>query len=249
MMLLQSYFKHIVVHFMAVSCGTCQAHPSMTYVPHGIKLYAGYFICHSPHRFLLPCVTQSDHIRENLIKRSKTLFRKMMLSDNDIIKFLSVNAYFCNSPDDLNWKFFNMYEKRALSEEEESLSGLLLSLLKARENHWYIPQCDIDEINEMTYHMYLFIDFLLNPHLYIFVFIHCCDVDARINYWIELNWLMIMFLFGLFQLLMMTCWCWLFCAKPLPLHDGDLIKPYCEVYFFLIYSLIEPCELPFSSWN
>ena len=108
------------------------------------------------HRFLLPCVTQSDHIRDNLIKRSTTLFQNMMLSDNEVIKFLSVNAYFCNSPIGLNRKFFNMYhmyQKKALSEEEEGLRGLLLSLLKTRENHWCIPQFDIDEISEMIYHV------------------------------------------------------------------------------------------------
>ena len=138
------------------------------------------------HRFLLPCVTQSEHIRDNLIKRSTTLFQNMMLSDNEVIKCLSVNAYFCNSPVGLNRKFFNVYQNRALSEEEEGLSGLLLSLLKTRENHWCIPQFDIDEINEMIYHMYLvnmncnawvivhiylFIHcfFWLNPHLYIFL--------------------------------------------------------------------------------
>ena len=42
--------------------------------------------------------------------------------------------------------------KKTLSEEEESLSVLLLSLLKTRENHWFIPQFDIDEINEIIYH-------------------------------------------------------------------------------------------------
>ena len=77
----------------------------------------------------------------------------MMLSDNDVIKFLSVNAYFCNSPVGFNQKLFYVYQKKALSEEEEGLSGLLLSLLKTRENHWGIPQFDIDEINEMIYHV------------------------------------------------------------------------------------------------
>ena len=105
------------------------------------------------HRFLLPCVTQSEHIQDNLIKRSTTLSQNMMLSDNEVIKLLSVNAYFCNSPVGLNRKFFNMYQKKALSEEEEGLSGLLLSLLKTRENHWCIPQFDIDEINEIICHV------------------------------------------------------------------------------------------------
>ena len=77
----------------------------------------------------------------------------MMLSDNEVIKFLSGNAYFCNSPVGLNRKFFNMYQEKALSEEEKGLSGLLLSLLKTRENHWCIPQFDIDEINGMIYHV------------------------------------------------------------------------------------------------
>ena len=56
----------------------------------------------------------------------------MMLSDIEVIKLLSVNAYFCNSPVGLNRKFFNMYQKKALSDEEEGLSGLLLSLFKTR---------------------------------------------------------------------------------------------------------------------
>ena len=77
----------------------------------------------------------------------------MMLSDNEVITFLSVNAYFCNSHVGLNRKFFNVSQKKALSEEEEGLSGLLLSLLKTRENHWCIPQFDIDEINEMIHHV------------------------------------------------------------------------------------------------
>ena len=76
-----------------------------------------------------------------------------MLSDNEVIEFLSVNTYFCNSPVGSNRKFFNMYKKRAFSEEEDSLSGLLycLSLLKTREKHWCISQFDIDEINEIIY--------------------------------------------------------------------------------------------------
>ena len=77
----------------------------------------------------------------------------MMLSDNEVIKFLSVNAYFCNSPVGLSRKFFNVYQKKALSDEEEGLSGLLLSLLKTREYHWCMPQFDIDEINVMIYHV------------------------------------------------------------------------------------------------
>ena len=43
--------------------------------------------------------------------------------------------------------------RKALSEEEEGLSCLLLPLLKTRENHWCIPQFDIDEINEMIYYV------------------------------------------------------------------------------------------------
>ena len=39
------------------------------------------------HRFLLPCVTQSEHIRANLIKRSTTVFQNMMLSDDEVINF------------------------------------------------------------------------------------------------------------------------------------------------------------------
>ena len=46
-----------------------------------------------------------------------------------------------------------MYKKRALGEEEESRSGILLSLLNVRENRWCIPQFDIDKIYEMIDHV------------------------------------------------------------------------------------------------
>ena len=98
-------------------------------------------------------MAQSDHLRDNLIKRSNTFFQNMMLSDNEVIKFLSINAHFCNSPVGLNRKFCNMYRKRKLNEEEENLSGLLLTLLNVRENHWCIPQFDIYEINDMIDHI------------------------------------------------------------------------------------------------
>ena len=75
------------------------------------------------HRFLLPCVTRSDHIRDNLIKRSTTLFQNMMLSDNEV-----VNSCL-------------------------SMHVSVTHLFKTRENHWCIPQFDIDEINEMIYHV------------------------------------------------------------------------------------------------
>ena len=77
----------------------------------------------------------------------------MMLSDNEVIQFLAVNAHFSHSPVGLNWKCFNRHKKRALSEEEVSLSGLLLSLLNVRKNRWGIPQFDIDEIYEMIDHV------------------------------------------------------------------------------------------------
>ena len=42
----------------------------------------------------------------------------MMLSVNELIKFMFVDAYFCNSVG-LNRKLFNIYKKKALSEEEK----------------------------------------------------------------------------------------------------------------------------------
>ena len=132
MMLLLSYFEHIVVHFMAGSCGTCPAHLSMTYVAHGIKLYAGYVICRSKYTDSPVCDPIRSYTRQSHQEVQDIIFQNMMLSDNEVIKFLSVNAHFCSSPIGLNRKFFNMYKKRALGEEEESRSGLLLSLLNAR---------------------------------------------------------------------------------------------------------------------
>ena len=71
-----------------------------------------FHLSFTTHRCLPSCVNQLDHIRDNLIKRSTPLFQNMMLSDNEVIKFLSVNAYFCNSSVGLNRKFFNMYKKK-----------------------------------------------------------------------------------------------------------------------------------------
>ena len=105
------------------------------------------------HRFLLPCVTQSDHIRDNLIKRSGTLFQNMMLIDKGAIKFPSVDAHFCITPVGLSRKLFSMHRKRTLGEEWERLSGLLLSLLNVPKNRWCIPPFDIDEIYELIDHV------------------------------------------------------------------------------------------------
>ena len=62
----------------------------------------------------------------------------MMLSDNEMIKFLSVNANFYNSQISLIRKIFDMCQKKTLNEEEDRLGGLLLLLLNVRENHWCI---------------------------------------------------------------------------------------------------------------
>ena len=67
-MLLQNYFKHIVL-FMTVSGGTSQAHLSMTYVPHGIKLYARYFICRSTHTDFYSRVWPSQIIYKTISSR------------------------------------------------------------------------------------------------------------------------------------------------------------------------------------
>ena len=164
-MLLQSYFQHIVVLFMAVSCGTCQAHLSMTYVQyiprnmhtvfallcfvvvihwlifpypsgllhwhcgnltiapvpakqpwwiwintscefimndcitttkqsttkpcayflgytvlHGIKLYGGYFTCHSPHTDFYSRVWPSQNIYETISSRDPRHYFKIWCS-------------------------------------------------------------------------------------------------------------------------------------------------------------------------
>ena len=65
-----------------------------------------------------------------------------MLRDNEVIKSLSLNAHFYKYPVDINRKFFNMYKKKAL-DEEESVSCLLLSLFNVHI-----------EINEMIDHVY-----------------------------------------------------------------------------------------------
>ena len=109
-------FQTYCCSFMAVSCGTYQAHLSVTYVPHGIKLYAGYFICyHSPHTDFYFRVWPSQIIYETISPRDPWhFFQNMMLSDDEVIKFLSVNAYFCNSLVGINRKFFITYKKKKI---------------------------------------------------------------------------------------------------------------------------------------
>ena len=76
-----------------------------------------------------------------------------MLSDNAVIKQLAINAYFSNSPMGLNRKYLNVYKKTTINEEDESLGGLLVSLLDVRQHQWYIPNYGTDEINEMIVHV------------------------------------------------------------------------------------------------
>ena len=64
------------------------------------------------HKFLLLRLAQSDHIRDNLLKRSNTFFPNMMFSDNEEIKYRSVNAHFCNTPAGFSWTFFDMLKKK-----------------------------------------------------------------------------------------------------------------------------------------
>ena len=151
----------------------------------------------STHRFLRPCVTQSEHIRDNLIKISTTLLQNMMFSDNEVIKFLSVNAYFCNSPVGLNRKFFNVYQKRHwVKRRKASVVYCCLYLKHVYSTIWHwrnqpngLPRMYLVNMNNNAWvivHMYLFIDsFGWTPTCIFFCFMHCWDLDVRISYWIE----------------------------------------------------------------
>ena len=108
-----------------------------------------------------------------------------MFSDNEEIKYRSVNAHFCNTPAGFSWTFFDMLKKKILNEEEESPGGQLLTLLNVREYRWCIPQFGIDEINEV-------IDYVCTPQTYIgtrLLPLHCpnvcidfCFVEHHLNY-------------------------------------------------------------------
>ena len=89
------------------------------------------------HRYLLPFIAGSLHIRVNLVNRFNNFFNALMYSDNKIIELLVYNCHFSNtplglnrkSPLGLNRKFMNMYNCYKCNEVEEAHGALLLSLL------------------------------------------------------------------------------------------------------------------------
>ena len=74
-----------------------------------------------------------------------------MLGENLLINLLALNAHFCNSPMSMNRKYDKFpVEKNDLTEEESSHAAFLSSLLKIREQQWWIPNFDRNEIEMMV---------------------------------------------------------------------------------------------------
>ena len=131
MMLLQSYFNHIV-HVLAVSCGTSclpSSHFNDICTAWNEAVCGIFHLPFTTHRFSLPYMIQSDHIRNYVTKGSTALFQDMTLSENEFIEFLSVNAHFCNSPFGLNRKFFTIYKKHWVKRREASVVYLVEQII------------------------------------------------------------------------------------------------------------------------
>ena len=103
------------------------------------------------HRYLLPFVAGSSHIRVNLVNRFNNFFNALMSSDNKIIELLVYNCHFSNTALGLNRKFMNMYNCYKCNEVEEAHGALLLSLLNVRCPNWSVPQFQKDKIECMIY--------------------------------------------------------------------------------------------------
>ena len=103
------------------------------------------------HRYFLPFVAGSSHIRVNLLNRFNNFFNALMSSDNKIIELLVYNCHFSNTPLGLNRKFMNMYNFYKCNEVEEAHGALLQSLLNVRCTNWSVPQFQKDEIECMIY--------------------------------------------------------------------------------------------------
>ena len=106
---------------------------------------------YNTHRYLLPFVAGSSHIRVNLVKRFHNFFNALMSSDNKIIELLVYNCHFSKTPQGLNRKLMNMYNCYKYNEVEQAHGAPLLSLLNVRGTNWSVPQFQKDEIECMIY--------------------------------------------------------------------------------------------------
>ena len=78
---------------------------------------------YNTHRYLLPFVAGSSHIRVNLVNRYNNFFNALMSSDNKIIELLVYNCHFSNTPLGLDTKFMNMYNCYKCNDVEEAQGG------------------------------------------------------------------------------------------------------------------------------
>ena len=107
---------------------------------------------YNTHRYLLPFVAGSSHIRVNLVNRFNNFFKALMSSDNKIIEILVNNCHFSNAPLGLNRKSMNIcYNCYKCNEVDEAHGALLLSLLNVGYTNWSVPLFEKDEIECMIY--------------------------------------------------------------------------------------------------
>ena len=64
-----------------------------------------FHLPYNTHRYLLPFIVQTSHIRYQLVERFRTFFATCMSSENLLINLLALNAHFCNSPMSMNRRY------------------------------------------------------------------------------------------------------------------------------------------------
>ena len=160
-----------------------------------------FHLPYNTHRYLLPFIVQTSHIRYQLVERFRTFFATCMSSENLLINLLALNAHFCNSPMSMNRRYADklLVKKNDLTEEESGHAALLSSLLKIREQQWSIPNFDRNEIEmmvefictawsrfSMTYSLEQMIWFFPCANFYVCIFF-VWDQCVRINWWFDNN--------------------------------------------------------------
>ena len=111
---------------------------------------------YNTHRYLLPFVAVSSHIRFNLVNRFNNFFTALMSSDNKIIEIQVYNCHFSNTPLGLNRKWIYTIVINVMKSKKlmghcfchywmfDAQIGLSLGFRKMRLNVWFIIYVSIN---------------------------------------------------------------------------------------------------------
>ena len=108
-----------------------------------------FHLPYNTHRYLLPFIVQTSHIRYQLVERFRTFFATCMSSENLLINLLALNAHFCNSPMSMNRRYADklLVEKMIWLRRKAAMQLYCHHYSKKK---WSIPNCDRNEIEMMV---------------------------------------------------------------------------------------------------